>query len=109
MSPVCPPKISFKKFSIDIQRFTQYKYRLRGQINILYRKIINVKGASGGSYFCSVQEAMNDYGMSYDQVRHYLKQGKIQSQVINGDLKFERDRFEEAAHINDRTPKTAEL
>ena len=29
---------------------------------------------------------MNDYGMSYDQVRHYLKQGKIQSQVINGDL-----------------------
>lgn len=52
---------------------------------------------------------MNDYGMSYDQVRHYLKQGKIQSQVINGDLKFERDRFEEAAHISDRTPKTAEL
>ena len=47
--------------------------------------------------------------MSYDQVRHYLKQGKIQSQVISGDLKFERDRFKEAAHINDRTPKTAEL
>ena len=73
------------------------------------RKIINVKGASGGSYFCSGQEAMNDYGMSYDQVRHYLKQGKIQSQVISGDLKFERDRFKEAAHINDRTPRTAEL
>lgn len=39
MSPVCPPKISFKKFSIDIQRFTQYKYRLRGEINILHRQI----------------------------------------------------------------------
>ena len=31
---------------------------------------------------------MNDYGMSYDQVRHYLKQGKIQSQLINGDLRL---------------------
>ncbi|MDD6252672.1 MAG: hypothetical protein PUA96_01260 [Bacteroidales bacterium] len=68
---------------------------------------INITGSSGGSYFRSVQEAMNDYGMSYDQVRHYLKQGKIQSQVINGDLKFERDLFEEAAHIKDRTPKAA--
>ena len=32
LSPVCPPKISFKKFSIDTQLFTQYKYRLCGQI-----------------------------------------------------------------------------
>lgn len=39
LSPVCPPKISFKKFSIDTQLFTQYKYRLRGQINILHREV----------------------------------------------------------------------
>lgn len=39
LSPVCPPKISFKNFPIDTQRFTQYKYRLRGQINILHRQV----------------------------------------------------------------------
>lgn len=98
---------SFARLQLAVNQITR---RTSGNTTYYSRQeIINVKGASGGSYFCSVQEAMNDYGMSYDQVRHYLKQGKIQSQVINGDLKFERDRFEEAAHINDRTPKTAEL
>lgn len=98
---------SFARLQLAVHQITR---RTSGNTTYYSRQeIINVKGASGGSYFCSVQEAMNDYGMSYDQVRHYLKQGKIQSQVISGDLKFERDRFEEAAHINDRTPKTAEL
>lgn len=98
---------SFARLQLAVHQITR---RTSGNTTYYSRQeIINVKRASGGSYFCSVKEAMNDYGMSYDQVRHYLKQGKIQSQVINGDLKFERDRFEEAAHINDRTPKTAEL
>ena len=98
------------KRSFAILQLTVHQITRRTSGNTTYysrREIINITGSSGGSYFCSVQEAMNDYGMSYDQVRHYLKQGKIQSQVINGDLKFERDLFEEAAHIKDRTPKAA--
>lgn len=39
LSPVCPPKISFKNLHIDIQYFIQQKYHLRGQINILHRNI----------------------------------------------------------------------
>lgn len=39
LSPVCPPKIFFKNLHIDIQCFIQHKYRLRGQINILHRKV----------------------------------------------------------------------
>lgn len=39
LSPVCPPKIFFKNLHIDIQCFIQHKYRLRGQINILYWKV----------------------------------------------------------------------
>ena len=35
LSPVCPPKISFKNLHVDIQYFMQQKYHLRGQINIL--------------------------------------------------------------------------
>ena len=38
LSPVCPPKISFKNLHVDIQYFMQQKYHLRGQINILHRK-----------------------------------------------------------------------
>lgn len=92
---------SFARLQLTVHQITR---RTSGSTTYYSRReIINLRGASGGSYFCSVQEAMNDYGMSYDQVRHYLKQGKIASQVINGDLKFERDRFEEAAHINERT------
>lgn len=94
---------SFARLQLTVHQITR---RTSGSTTYYSRReIINLRGASGGSYFCSVQEAMNDYGMSYDQVRHYLKQGKIASQVINGDLKFERDRFEEAAHINERTPE----
>ncbi len=37
--PFVPRKYHSKKFSIDIQRFTQYKYRLRGEINILHRQV----------------------------------------------------------------------
>lgn len=33
LSPVCPPKISFKNLQIDIQYFMKHKYRLRGEIN----------------------------------------------------------------------------
>ena len=40
LSPVCPPKIFFKNLHIDIQCFIQHKYRLRGQINILHRKLL---------------------------------------------------------------------
>lgn len=40
LSPVCPPKISFKNLQIDIQYFMKHKYRLRGQINILASTII---------------------------------------------------------------------
>lgn len=37
--PFVPRKYHSKKISIDIQRFTQYKYRLRGEINILHRQV----------------------------------------------------------------------
>ena len=39
LSPVCPPKISFKNLHVDIQYFMQQKYHLRGQINILHRQV----------------------------------------------------------------------
>lgn len=39
LSPVCPPKKLFKNLHIDIQHFIQQKYHLRGEINILHRKI----------------------------------------------------------------------
>ena len=35
LSPISPPKISFKNLHVDIQYFMQQKYHLRGQINIL--------------------------------------------------------------------------
>lgn len=42
LSPVCPPKIFFKNLHIDIQCFIQHKYRLRGKVTFLHRKIMKV-------------------------------------------------------------------
>lgn len=39
LSPVCPPKISFKNLQIDIQYFMKHKYRLRGKIIILIGEV----------------------------------------------------------------------
>ena len=56
---------SFARLQLAVHQITR---RTSGNTTYYSRQeIINVKGASGGSYFCSVQEAMNDYGMSYDQ------------------------------------------
>lgn len=44
LSPVCPPKKLFKNLHIDIQHFIQQKYHLRGEINILHRKVNVLRG-----------------------------------------------------------------
>lgn len=59
---------SFARLQLAVHQITR---RTSGNTTYYSRQeIINGKGASGGSYFCSVQEAMNDYGMINNSKYH---------------------------------------
>lgn len=54
-------------------------------------------------YYCSVHQAMEDYGLTYDQVKWYIMKGMLEPVIDHGEIKYRRDLFEQAAHIDYRT------